>query len=342
MKLYSEQERKDQKVVTVCGIKVYQKEDCGEGAATVTRIYLGGLVRTVIENAELKKIYVLGVKVRESILPIQHSKINAILRRINDVYFNMQVLVQIPVIHRYFTQYRNCNAGKDIIFIAGGPTALYFNNQKCGGIKCGVNGIISIVDDLNYLFIEDTFLHDKNLNKEIDQYQGNNCQKFYGILPSRRVQFLNRRVHNTDRISPIHIKNGEANVFLLEDVVNGKWAIDLEVEAFGDFCGAALSALQFLLYTHPKRIYLVGNDCTNQKLAYHSDRPHNGNHAPKIRGYKIMKQVVESIYPDVEIISVNPVGLKGIFKDVYTQSYLKEHPEIDGNKHEIIQEEKIM
>ena len=30
-----------------------------------------------------------------------------------------------------------------------------------------------------------------------------------------------------------------------------------------------------------------------------------------------LKKFAKTYYPDTEIISVNPVGLKGIFKDVY-------------------------
>ena len=29
-----------------------------------------------------------------------------------------------------------------------------------------------------------------------------------------------------------------------------------------------------------------------------------------------MKEFIEKFYPDVEIVSVNPVGLKGWFKDI--------------------------
>lgn len=33
--------------------------------------------------------------------------------------------------------------------------------------------------------------------------------------------------------------------------------------------------------------------------------------------YQMMKTFAEVHYPDIEIISLNPVGLKGIFKDMY-------------------------
>ena len=39
--------------------------------------------------------------------------------------------------------------------------------------------------------------------------------------------------------------------------------------------------------------------------------------------------------PDIEIISINPVGLKGLFHDVYTEEYLIDHPEINREEIEI-------
>ena len=42
----------------------------------------------------------------------------------------------------------------------------------------------------------------------------------------------------------------------------------------------------------------------------------------------IWKDFSQLYYPETEIICVNPIGLKGIFKEVYTKSFIKEHPEI--------------
>ena len=38
-----------------------------------------------------------------------------------------------------------------------------------------------------------------------------------------------------------------------------------------------------------------------------------------IDGWKRMKEFAETYYPDTEIISINPVGLKGVFKDEFTE-----------------------
>ena len=46
------------------------------------------------------------------------------------------------------------------------------------------------------------------------------------------------------------------------------------------------------------------------------------------KSWDSFKQMVCRMYPNTPIISVNPVGLKGMFKDVYTQSYVDAHPEL--------------
>ena len=56
-------------------------------------------------------------------------------------------------------------------------------------------------------------------------------------------------------------------------------------------------------------------------------------------GYKRIKTFTEQFYPDVEIISVNPIGLKGMFHDMYTESYLEAHPELDRSKCDVLDAE---
>ena len=49
-------------------------------------------------------------------------------------------------------------------------------------------------------------------------------------------------------------------------------------------------------------------------------------------GYRKVKAFVERFYPDTEIISVNPMGLRGLYSDVYTDDFIADHPEIDSSK----------
>ena len=42
-----------------------------------------------------------------------------------------------------------------------------------------------------------------------------------------------------------------------------------------------------------------------------------------IDGWRRMKKFANVYYPDTEIISINPVGLKGIFRDEYQKEIVK-------------------
>lgn len=98
-------------------------------------------------------------------------------------------------------------------------------------------------------------------------------------------------------------------------------------------------ALHFALYTRPKRVLLVGCDCS---LDGHFDGTENGCASDQtmvplwIGGYRELKGFAAVHYPDTEFISVNPVGLKGLFRDVYTERYLEAHPELMRSECEIL------
>ena len=97
-----------------------------------------------------------------------------------------------------------------------------------------------------------------------------------------------------------------------------------------DFDSVAFGAFHFALYTGAKKIYLVGID---NSLNGYFKKEHTQEFLCTdsiLDGWQKAKSFIEEFYPDVEIISVNPVGLKGIFHDVYTKEYLTEHPEIQN------------
>lgn len=72
----------------------------------------------------------------------------------------------------------------------------------------------------------------------------------------------------------------------------------------------------------PKKIYLVGCDCSlggyfnNEKLNK-KEKQNYLNTVEIIENWKKLKFFANRYYPDTEIISINPVGLKGVFKDIY-------------------------
>ena len=102
--------------------------------------------------------------------------------------------------------------------------------------------------------------------------------------------------------------------------------IDLEVAPIVNCSSTSLQAMQFALYTLPKRIYLLGMDCT-ERGHFTDSKLSDGRQVrevgtdfvyPTIEDWHKIKRHVDTYYREIDVISVNPVGLKGLFRDIYT------------------------
>ena len=102
-----------------------------------------------------------------------------------------------------------------------------------------------------------------------------------------------------------------------------QFAYDISTQPLGCFGSVVFPALQFSLWTNPKKIYLVGCDCTTLGYAYNKNETNFLITEEIINAYKKFKFFAYKYYPETEIISINPVGLKGIFKDVYQTGHAK-------------------
>ena len=337
VKIYSEKEYIDRsglpaKVLRIIGVPIYtmkiskgwRKHKYLLGLLKIrekdwTKEYYSLGIRIFRREDKFKKLEILNNNINNKIIKNINEKYEILNRKIDDIFYNASVLTQVPIIHKYFGNYKRIHENENIIIFACGPTVNIYDNE-IEGKYIGINGAVRIKDDLDYLFLTDKFVQDATLNEEIDAYKGNNCKKFYSVLPLRRTKGI-----DSNRLPQINLYNSNANIFMYEDAYESKWAVELEVEAFGDFGGTVFAALQFALYTHPKKIYLVGCDCSNG-YAYSSNINYSYSH--QIRHYEMFKNFVAQSYPDVEIISVNPIGLKGMFKDVYTQKYLDQNLDV--------------
>ena len=117
----------------------------------------------------------------------------------------------------------------------------------------------------------------------------------------------------------IRIRQTEAfkmncNRYILDWVQMGKFPYDISIEPFADYRGTVFSALQFALYTNPKRIFLVGFDCSDGDIF--SKKKENFSY--QYKSWLKIKEYVNREWSNTEIISVNPVGLKGLFVDQFT------------------------
>ena len=217
---------------------------------------------------------------------------------------------------KVFPQFKNCNIGKDLVIVGTGPT---LNNYKFNKklIHVGLNRafLADNIKKLDYTFL---IHYNKTSSTYIEELSKYDCIKFFG------------QYHFKD-ILDWNIPNIYANAKNIYRYFIDRTLLhpNIEVEGLYDPGSIAFSALHFSLYTHPKRIFLVGCDCTQN--GYYDNSVEQVKWlglANTLKSYPILKNFAQIYYPDIEIISVNPIGLRGIFRDVYTKSYVTDNPEL--------------
>lgn len=219
-----------------------------------------------------------------------------------------------------FGPIKNCNAGKAVAICGGGPTLQKYIPME-GVLHVALNRALLnervkydwfIADDWAGVdFFQDTLLH-------------YDCKKFFGHQIGGDYA---RQIPESFRIA-CNAGRYYTDSYMVEDGFESRFTCDIDKMAVGNMPNIALSAMQIMLFTHPSKIYLVGCDASqghfvqtnldakrieehekDLKLAVSSDRV--------IQKWLDLRAFAEAFYPDVEIVSVNPVGLKGIFTDFY-------------------------
>lgn len=335
----------NEKIVNFLGITIYKKIKTG---TTIKRKYLFGIFKTKSEENGTKKYYLLGIQLlkMENKLPI-----NSIEESLKNILTSKDFLYRKYAIEesrnaliiqnqhqKIFPQFKNINKGKAVAIVGAAPSLQYYSPM---------NDVIHIA--LNRVFVFDRIKFDyifsvdyKGIKDYIKEFLEYKCIKFCG-------QYINSPVA-TDMKIPEYIMENENVYRFYSDhkyhKIDTQIYQDISIAPLMDFYSIAFCALHFAFWTHPKVIYIVGCDCcangyfdnTKQR---ESDKVLNFTFSCVLDGYKKVKEFRDAHYPDVEIISVNPVGLRGMFRDVYTQSYLDANPEIKeelGNFVEILDE----
>lgn len=255
-------------------------------------------------------------------IEILQKRVNYGARMVYSSISNMQALA----IHKdTFGPYRNCFENKEVVVVGCGPSVAYYTPMN-NVVHIGINRAFKKQDiKFDFLFAQDSFPEGM---KEINDYP---CTKFYGYLPNERTKEVTGIV---ERIAPENYINSGAKKYIIEDLVKGHWATDLAMEPIGDFQGTVFSALQFVCFGNPKAIYLVGFDCSssvNKNLQAKA-----ASSAYQLDAWKRFKTFIKKVHPNTKVFSVNPVGLKGEFCDVYTKPYLNNHLSINRNFVKII------
>lgn len=209
-----------------------------------------------------------------------------------------------------FAEFKNKHFGGDIVLVATGPSLKKFKPIE-SAVYVGVNKAFQYNKvNFDYLFLQDFAGETPEYIDEFLAYHQEKTKKFLGNVDG---DFYPASVIP----QKYGINNANVARYYVAPWSWQDWfANDLTSEMLGDCFSIVFPAIQFILWTHPKRIYLVGCDCSKQGY-YNSKNKNKLAVDLVIEGWRKLKEFVKIYYPDIEIISVNPVGLKGMFNDVY-------------------------
>ena len=103
------------------------------------------------------------------------------------------------------------------------------------------------------------------------------------------------------------------------------FTVDIDSQPLVNSVSVSIQAMQFALFTKPRRIFLVGIDTTPSGHFVGKDEDLTTRRDDIFQISKLaeadwnkMKDFIDIYYPDIEIISINPNRLRGLFKDIDT------------------------
>ena len=287
----------------------------------------------IVKAPNKKKYYFCGIKIWSK-KNVCAAALQAMAEQIiNRVSANVQRALNIAFLHqKTFGEYRNCYAGKTVVLVGAGPTLNQFEPIK-NAVYVGLNRAFKY-DKVHFDYL---FTIDK---RGLDIIEENYQEDF---LKYDCIKFVGDQNLGKDYQIPQSFGNGIPSVRRYKTTANymaEEFCVDIDTAALVNSTSCSIQAMQFILFTNPKKIYVTGVDCTaSLKEHFIGGSFDNATRnedvcacdAWHINGWKSLKLFIETYYPETEIFMVNPVRLKGLFKDVYTHAYLEKHPELNDS-----------
>lgn len=251
---------------------------------------------------------------------IKFENANFFLQTLEQINILKYIHLQAQNTHKkIFEKYKDIYKGKDVVIVASGPSLNEFEFIE-DAIYVGVNNTYkNEKTPLDYIFAQDSFPIVEDADSNVVHYRAEKCKKFFGCHYMQLSNFSNLIISEKD----VDDANAERYYFLSHSLPSSNYAIlsaDITTRPLNTWGSVVFPALEFALWTHPRKIYLVGCDCALNGYFKEQHSPINTKQAGydnMYQGWLEMKKFIRGHYPDVEIISVNPVGLKGMFKDYY-------------------------
>ncbi|EGK8037567.1 glycosyltransferase [Campylobacter lari] len=296
--------------------------------------YIFGIKYKAIESIDLK---LKGLEQRLK----QHNEklLNDLKLRLKQHNENLTACFSLH--QKVFSKYKDKYRKEEVVILGSGPSLNYYQYDK-SKIHIGCNRIFKTMN-VDYLFLFDAE-GTKEYLYDLFNFKNENTKVFLG-------RFLRDMDYNQDQNYWFHLHNIPekfSQVYNSESYYIGRGAntpfareiyTDLSIFPLMDYRTVVHHAFQFALFTGSKKIYIVG--CDSRLNGYYDGSQQDvkwtgDSYDHVVAGWKKFKKFIDVYYPDTEVISINPVGLRGIFKDVYTRQYVYDHPDLLNQDIEIM------
>jgi glycosyltransferase involved in cell wall biosynthesis len=211
--------------------------------------------------------------------------------------------------------FHNEHEGKSAVLFLSGPTLADYKAPETDLVTCGVNTVMFHRQDLDYFFIQDPGKknHKNSYVNRKDEYDSfkPRIAKFYGNGKGlRKLLAGGGAIPYEYTHAPIIELNGAR----IEDPnIPARFSSNLASKQMAAAGSIAFPALQFLLWTGVKRIYIVGADITDSRRIGEGKSGQDYVRQNHLGRWKEFEEWVKYEYPNVEIRPLNPVGLRGMF-----------------------------
>lgn len=219
---------------------------------------------------------------------------------------------------RAFSELRACCLGKKIVICGAGPSLNDFVPIEDAVYIALNRAVLYPKVQFDYMFADDWI----GLEQYQDEIVNVKCKKYFGATQTGE-QYMIPETFYTQNNAIKYYKDD----FLRPGGFNSEFVCDIDLRPIGNMPNIALQVMQVALFMQPEVIYLVGCDASTAGH-FNISAEHESNTIQKdlkqcisagatLGKWKELKHFIDVHYPDVEIISINPVGLKGLFNDIY-------------------------
>lgn len=233
--------------------------------------------------------------------------------------------------HAAFSPFKNFCKNRELVVCGAGPSLKDYIPIK-NAVHIALNRAFLFGKvDFDFIYAQD-FTGIKMVQNELAAYRPEACVKFFGTQDDRNLPVYQSNIP-FQLVEKCKARLFVTNYFAIDNLWDSKFIYNIDTSAISTFTNVGLAVMQFALWMNPKRIFLVGIDAsgnhfTQQGLSaeekieeeqritamWESERERTR------KKWEECKLFASIYYPETEIVSVNPVGLKGIFRDVYQTS----------------------